>query len=78
MDYQHRVSVWNYETGIKSRLVCKSRAEAEAFMAATQGDEKCYTAELGDWPYGRWTETFDSKARQAAMWDEAEARRGWQ
>lgn len=65
LEYQHRVTVWNYETGMKHMGVFRTRQEAEAFQNATQGSEKTYTSSMNDWPYGTFSQAFDKEAHLA-------------
>lgn len=69
LEYQHRVTVWNYETGMKHMGVFKTREEAEAFQLATQGAEKTYTASMNDWPYGTFSQEFDVEAHRQRQWE---------
>lgn len=74
-EYQHRVSVWNYQTGKCHRGVFRTREAAEEMMDRTEGSEKTYTAEMGDWPYGLWVTAFDARealARAGDRWCEGE------
>lgn len=62
MEYQHRVTVWNYETGMKHMGVFRSGAEAEKFRDETTGHEKTYSSMMGDWPYGTFSQSFNVDA----------------
>lgn len=64
MEYQHRVTVWNYNTEIVTKGCFRTRDEAEAFRDATEGHEKSYSSEMGNWPYSVFTDTFDASAAQ--------------
>lgn len=68
--YQHRVSVWNYETGIVIHAIFRTREAAEKFKDETPGEEKSYTAEFNNWPYGISRRSFDAKAalERGVMW----------
>lgn len=72
MEYQHRLTVWDYTTGTRTQGVFRTSKEAENFKDATAGHEKSYTAEMGDWVYGVFEDTFDAAAamRRKSEWME--------
>ena len=74
MQYQHRVTIWNFDDQTRTIGVFRSRKEAEEFMLANEGAEKTYTAEMNDqpWPYGVLRQPFNVRAKMAAMWSERE------
>lgn len=65
MDYQHRVTVWNYETGVRTQGIFHTRKEAEEFMVKEDGHQKSYSAEDSTWVYGVFEDRFDVQAAHA-------------
>lgn len=59
MEYQHKATVWNYETGDKISGVFKTRKEAEDFALLYEGHEKSYSSEMGTQVYGIFYDTFN-------------------
>lgn len=62
MEYQHHVTIWNFDTGMRTIGVFKTRKEAEDFQETTEGREKTYTSQISNWPYGVLSQPFDVEA----------------
>lgn len=67
MAYQHKVTIYNHETGIGHRGVFRTRDAAEAFMAATPGQQKSYDAECGTCVYEIYEFPFNPIALREAF-----------
>lgn len=66
--YQHKVTVFNYDTEMMHIGTFKTQGEAYKFRDTTEGHEKSYSAGMDNWPYGTYSQRFSMD----------EKRKGWQ